>query len=672
MNEKKLNRVFLIVDIAAYVLILFWLLLPVFIRNPVLNIDLINSTRNFDNFSKNIGISSYFLYIVSFLFYLTPIVLIYKAASIFFNEKLPVILSPYNYISFLINFLFSGLILLYIILIILKKAPGISYFATIDIFTDIIILLLVVYSIIQPINAINKLRNLSRSYRDYIEFSQSRAANEQKSFRQKLSRLGILEKLLIAFILAIVIIILSLSSLLLGQFKKTIVESVIATGTMLADQSVSFIKENLEEDKLFLIDTYLKKEVMKNEGSSLAFNSISWYKKDPETGNYNVKLSTDDSLQGKEIKSEFAGIEEPMYRFDKNTKTYDIIAPIIESKKKIGFSIIQYKQDVIFKSYNQTQVRILLFAVLIIYAALILIYVIGSNIVLPILYLQMNVKKIGATLSGMVKGTEKIQASNLRYDDVITTKDEIETLSQEISNMVTVIKGIIPYISASTLKHSDRKEKTSTIKDLTFLFTDIRGFTTLCEGKSPEDVVSILNQYLDLQTEIILSNDGDIDKFVGDELMAVFDGPEKELNACKASLEIRKAMQEEKEKREAMNEPTVEIGIGINSGTAVFGSMGARERMDFTCIGDNVNIAARLEGANKEYKTRSLITESVYQKVNNRYLCREIDFMTVKGKKEPLKIFEVLQEMNQTSKKIIDIKEIFEKGLKLYRGKEMG
>ena len=101
-------------------------------------------------------------------------------------------------------------------------------------------------------------------------------------------------------------------------------------------------------------------------------------------------------------------------------------------------------------------------------------------------------------------------------------------------------------------------------------------------------------------------------------------------------------------------------------------SMGAVERMDFTCIGDNVNIAARLEGANKEYRTKSLITENVYNKVRNIYLCREIDLMTVKGKKEPVKIYKILEEKSKIKKDTQVLKEGFEKGLKAYREKKVG
>jgi class 3 adenylate cyclase len=499
---------------------------------------------------------------------------------------------------------------------------------------------------------------------------------QQISRQQRSGQLGILQKLLILFIITNLVIILSLSSLLLSQFKKTIVDSVIATGTVLAEQSASFIlgnlKDNAKEKNMLNIevDTYFKRLAEKNRTSTLAFDSIAWYKNIKSDDRSFVFLSSDKKLMGKELNKEYYNIDEVTNIYNSRTKDYNIIAPISMGQKNLGYSIVQYKQDVIFKTYYQTQLRILIVAIMFIYLAIILVYIIGTNIVFPILFLQMNTRKISSTLSNMIQGSEEIRASSLKYEDMIHTRDEIKTLSIEINKMVTVIKGIIPYISASTLQYSEKGGKTSTIKDLAFVFTDIRGFTTMSEGKTPNEVVTILNYYLNLQAQIILNNKGDIDKFVGDEVMSVFDGPDKELNACKAGLEIQRAMRAEKEKRLANNEPTVDIGIGINSGEVIFGGMGAMERMDFTCIGDNVNIAARLEGANKEYKTKSLITISVYNKVKNIYVCREIDLMTVKGKKEPIKIFEILEEKAGAGKETIELKDSFEKGLKYYRDRK--
>jgi class 3 adenylate cyclase len=279
----------------------------------------------------------------------------------------------------------------------------------------------------------------------------------------------------------------------------------------------------------------------------------------------------------------------------------------------------------------------------------------------------MSVASISSSLSGMIKGERRISAELLQFQDRVETNDEIKGLSNEVGNMTAVIRGIVPYISASTLKHSERERPMTESRDLCFIFTDIRGFTSLCEGMSPEKVVELLNRYLDLQSSIILANHGDIDKFVGDEVMAMFEGPDKELNAVRTSLAIRSAMAREKEKAIAAKMNVVSIGIGINSGPVVFGSVGAKDRMDFTSIGDTVNLAARLEGANKAYGTKTLVTESVYRPVKKEYLCREVDRLTVKGKKLPVSVYEIVHERANASAALVEFCEGFEEGLALYR-----
>jgi len=182
--------------------------------------------------------------------------------------------------------------------------------------------------------------------------------------------------------------------------------------------------------------------------------------------------------------------------------------------------------------------------------------------------------------------------------------------------------------------------------------------------------VEMLNHYLDLQATIIHDNNGEVDKFVGDEVMAMFKGPRRDMDACKAAIEIRRAMALEKELARAQGRDSVSIGIGINSGPVVFGSMGAKDRMDFTSIGDTVNLAARLEGTNKEYGTKTLIAESVYDKVKDAFLCREIDLVAVKGKTKPVRIFELLQETRSASEKLERMKKVFEESLAAYRNRK--
>ena len=189
----------------------------------------------------------------------------------------------------------------------------------------------------------------------------------------------------------------------------------------------------------------------------------------------------------------------------------------------------------------------------------------------------------------------------------------------------------------------------------------------MCEGRPAKDVVSLLNHYLDLESEIIIKNHGDIDKFVGDEVMAFFAGPRKEYNACKAAMEIRAAMREAQNASLKEGTDYVSMGIGINSGKVIFGSVGSKNRMDFTSIGDTVNLAARLEGVNKAYGSKAIISEAVFEKLNGAFICRELDYITVKGKTEPVRIYEILQKKDDASVKIYEIRDHFEKGLNAYR-----
>ena len=166
-----------------------------------------------------------------------------------------------------------------------------------------------------------------------------------------------------------------------------------------------------------------------------------------------------------------------------------------------------------------------------------------------------------------------------------------------------------------------------------------------------------------------MKNGGDIDKFVGDEMMAFFSGPRREINACKAAIEIRSAMFAEKQTSISEGKAVISIGIGINTGKVVFGPVGSSKRMDFTSIGDTVNLAARLEGTNKVYGTKAIISEAVYEKLQDLFVCRELDFITVKGKTQPVRIYELLYPTNKAPQSVIELKNLFEKGLSCYRRK---
>ncbi|MBS3085537.1 adenylate/guanylate cyclase domain-containing protein [Candidatus Pacearchaeota archaeon] len=183
-------------------------------------------------------------------------------------------------------------------------------------------------------------------------------------------------------------------------------------------------------------------------------------------------------------------------------------------------------------------------------------------------------------------------------------------------------------------------------KNITVFFSDIRGFTTLSEKINPEDLVSLMNYYLTEMTKIILKNKGTVDKFIGDAIMAFWNAPIEEKDhsylACKTAVEQIQILERINKELSRKNLPSIKIGIGINTGEAIIGNMGSEERFDYTAIGDNVNIASRLEGLTKQYKSNIIISESTYNAVKNRLKCKKIGLVNVKGKKLPVNIYELI------------------------------
>ena len=182
---------------------------------------------------------------------------------------------------------------------------------------------------------------------------------------------------------------------------------------------------------------------------------------------------------------------------------------------------------------------------------------------------------------------------------------------------------------------------------LTVLFSDIRSFTSFTESNPPEKVVGQLTEYLTAMTDIVLKNDGTLDKFVGDEIMALFGAPypykDHAFKACVAAHEMIRTLKDFQLKyAEEKGESYFNIGIGINTGEMVLGNLGSRQLFDYTVIGDAVNLGARLEGVNKFYKTNIILSEFTYTEVKDRIVARELDKIQVKGKKRPVEIYELL------------------------------
>lgn len=698
MKDQKNATV--IIDLVSAVLVLAWLFLPSG-----------TGTSTLYPFSFPVSYVAYIANpiakILLYAVYLVPLFALLRIASFFIGGKIGTFGEADSIFTASARIVITSIMIVINLLPLLKFAETPAWFTTLPplaYVSAIIALALNIASVVALMGILNRMNPVYREYREFKKTQQLMVADEKAA--RSLAILDIFfrirTKLFFAFIGIISMILLFLSLLILSNYRATILEAVGDGAKSQVEQSSANYRINLG-DNIALFE-YFTRQLELNEKARFAYTDLTIFTNrkqelyldatETSSQDFPVEYSTLASgiqypnlalLSGNaaaEYVKAYKDSHSVIETRDSVKRTISYVSPIIKMdtihdgdktvkrERVLGFSIMTFNIDTIMRPYFKTRTLVLILTTFFLYLAIILTYLVGNYIVNPLLFLRMNVRKISDILTTMIRGQARVTSSSLVYIDCVNSRDEIKSLSTEINDMVTVIRGIVPYISASTLKQAETGIASTTRKELAFLFTDIRGFTTLCEGMQPEEVVTILNSYLDLETEIILNNHGDVDKFVGDEMMAFFEGPLKEENACRAAMQIRTAMMEEKERREKSGLPIVAIGIGVNSGAVIFGSVGARDRMDFTSIGDTVNLAARLEGANKAYGSKSIITEAVYEEVKERFICRELDYIAVKGKNEPVRIFEILQEKPLAQPKLGEIKILFEKGLQAYRARK--
>ncbi len=212
-------------------------------------------------------------------------------------------------------------------------------------------------------------------------------------------------------------------------------------------------------------------------------------------------------------------------------------------------------------------------------------------------------------------------------------------------------------------------------RELTVLFSDIRGFSTFAEQLAPEVLVQLLHEYFNAMTQAVVAEDGLVDKYIGDAIMAVYGAPlpmpDHAYHACHTALRMLDALRELQPRWQARGFPVIHIGVGINSGTMIVGNMGSDLRFSYTVMGDEVNLGARLEGVTKEYGTSIIISEATWEPIKDRLATRELDIIRVKGKDQPTRIFEVLS-MLPLAPPQAKLVQRFAEGLQAYRARRWG
>ena len=269
-------------------------------------------------------------------------------------------------------------------------------------------------------------------------------------------------------------------------------------------------------------------------------------------------------------------------------------------------------------------------------------------------------------IENLHEATYQVAMGNFNIKAPVKTRDEVGELAVAFNHMVDglkerdKIKNIFNKFHGSSVTEDLLKNDLNlggTRKDVTVLFSDIRDFTKFSEGHTPEEVVEMLNEYFEIMVSIITSNNGIVDKFVGDAIMAVWGAPNStghdRESALKACLEMRTSLAELNERRISRQQPPVKIGIGLHSGPAISGTIGSFERMEYTVIGDTVNMASRIESSTKAFGADLLVSESVVEQLENQFVFEYAGAAEVKGKSQPIKMFKVRGFMNENNQPIL-------------------
>ncbi|MFA6311888.1 MAG: adenylate/guanylate cyclase domain-containing protein [Sterolibacterium sp.] len=210
--------------------------------------------------------------------------------------------------------------------------------------------------------------------------------------------------------------------------------------------------------------------------------------------------------------------------------------------------------------------------------------------------------------------------------------------------------------------------------ELTVLFSDVRGFTTISEGLQPDELATLMNEYLGAMTQVVRRQRGTLDKYIGDAIMAFWGAPlddaEHARHAVLTALEMQHALPELNQRLAAKGWPELKIGVGVNTGVMTVGDMGSPVRQSYTVMGDAVNLGSRLEGITKQYGVGIIVGETTREKLKAEFVFRELDRVRVKGKAEPIGIYEPLGIEGEVAKNDLDELKLWNQALRYYRGQD--
>jgi len=271
-------------------------------------------------------------------------------------------------------------------------------------------------------------------------------------------------------------------------------------------------------------------------------------------------------------------------------------------------------------------------------------------------------KTVSKPVQTLAKGVQAIGQGDYHYQVAIDSQDEIGKLGVAFNAMGTQllekekIRTLLGKVASPAVVHELLTNEVvlgGETREITALFTDLAGFTSIAEAMPPHELVALLNDYLTHMSGAISDHSGVLDKFIGDAIVAFWGAPVTDSDhawrAVSCALAMQRRLRQLRGDWRRRGLPPLTMRVGINTGSAVVGNIGSLDRLDYTMIGDTVNLAARLEGANKYYGSEILISEHTYRQVNSLFACRELDKVRVQGKQQSVTVYEVITEHDQLS-----------------------
>ena len=354
------------------------------------------------------------------------------------------------------------------------------------------------------------------------------------------------------------------------------------------------------------------------------------------------------------------------FTFDMDNTTYIAsFTPIPEGVAANWQIGILVPEDDFIGTINRTNRVSLVISLGILFIAIILAIVISRSISHPIVQLT--------------KETEQIKAFNLESNlEIDSPIREVQQLGESISAMRSSLRAFQKYVPSELVRQLIQTGNDAQLgghkQELTIMFTDIVGFTAITEDMIPEELMLQLSDYLGEMATVIMSHQGTVDKFVGDGIMAFWGAPLHMPNhahlTCRAALACQNKVAELNEKWMSDSKIAFPTRIGIHTGQTLVGNLGSNERMNYTVVGDSVNLTSRLEGANNVYGTKIIVSHDTYEKTASAFHYRPLDVVTVKGKREFILLYELLGEKGHASETVADLADRFTEGFKKYVGQE--